>query len=451
VSIPLWLLIMESINWRMPRRLKSSTNALFNKASGFGIPVFVNSIRKQFATSHHRSQPSSSDRLWPLLALNFFMADMQSGIGPFLGVFLLGRGWDSGLIGTAMTFGNVAGMLITIPIGGLIDTTNFKRAWVIVPGICVVAASALILLSQEFWVVAGSQIATAIAGAAIVPAVTGITLGIVKQRGFNRQIGRNQAFNHAGNVVGAALSGYLGWTLGYTAVFGLAAVFGIISIICVLMIPAKTIDNRAARGTSEDDPDSQPNAWHVLLTHRPLLVLSLALAVFHLGNASIVALYGFAAVTDGADGPSFVATTVVVAQAVMVIASIVAMRVAEKRGYWPILLMSFAALPLRGLLAYFFVGWWGLIPVQILDGVGAGLQSVAVPGVVARSLNGTGRINLGQGAVLTIQGMGASLSPIVGGWIAQIAGYGPAFLLLGSFGLVSVGLWIAFAPALKHY
>jgi hypothetical protein len=78
------------------------------------------------------------------------MADMQSGIGPFLGVFLLGRGWDSGLIGTAMTFGNVAGMLITILIGGLIDTTNFKRAWVILPGICVVAGSALIFLSQNF-------------------------------------------------------------------------------------------------------------------------------------------------------------------------------------------------------------------------------------------------------------------------------------------------------------
>jgi hypothetical protein len=90
LSIPLWLLIMGSINWRMPRRLKSSANALFNKASGFGIAVFVNSIRKQFATSH-RSQTSSSHRLWPLLALNFFMADMQSSIGPFLGVFLLSR------------------------------------------------------------------------------------------------------------------------------------------------------------------------------------------------------------------------------------------------------------------------------------------------------------------------------------------------------------------------
>jgi hypothetical protein len=82
-----------------------------------------------------------SVRLWPLLALNFFMADMQSGIGPFIGVFLQAHGWASGLIGTAMTLGNVAGMLITTPIGGFIDATNYKRAWVIVPGIAVVLAS----------------------------------------------------------------------------------------------------------------------------------------------------------------------------------------------------------------------------------------------------------------------------------------------------------------------
>ncbi len=428
------------------------SNRLLIMESRFFPDLAINSIGKWFAKSRTRSRTSSSRELWSLLALNFFMADMQSGIGPFLGVFLLGRGWDSGLIGTAMTIGSVAGMLITIPIGGLIDTTNFKRAWVIVPGICVVGASAIILLSQHFWVVAGSQVATAIAGAAIVPAVTGITLGIVRQRGFNRQIGKNQAFNHAGNVVGAALSGYLGWTFGYTAVFGLAAAFGIVSIVCVLMIPPKSIDNRAARGTSEDDPDSQPNASYVLLTHKPLLVLSLALAAFHLGNAAILPLYGLAAVaTNGADGPSFVAATVVIAQAVMVIVSIVAMRVAEKRGYWPILLVSFAALPFRGVLAYFFVGWLGVIPVQILDGVGAGLQSVAVPGLVARALNGTGRINLGQGAVLTVQGLGASLSPLLGGWIAQTAGYNAAFLLLGSFGLVSVGLWIAYARLMKNY
>src|SRR5262245_37684178 len=165
------------------------------------------------------SRPKSPARLWPLLALNFFMADMQSGIGPFVGVFLLERGWTSGLIGTALTIGNVAGMLITTPIGGCIDVTNYKRAWVVIPGIAVVVSSAIILLWQNFWAVAASQIATAVAGAAIVPAVTGITLGLVKQRGFNRQIGRNQAFNHAGNMVGAAASGYLGWQYGYLAVF----------------------------------------------------------------------------------------------------------------------------------------------------------------------------------------------------------------------------------------
>jgi MFS family permease len=444
---------MESKNWTLPG-FKSRTPPGKTSARGTSrlIVDSITATKKRVAAFGHRSQKSSSYHLWPLLALNFFMADMQSGIGPFVGVFLLERGWNSGLIGTAMTFGSVAGVLITIPIGGLIDTTDFKRAWVIIPGIFVVAASALILLSQDFWIVAGSQIASAIAGAAIVPAVTGITLGVVKQRGFNRQIGKNQAFNHLGNVIGAALSGYLGWTFGYTAVFGLAAAFGIVSVICVLMIPADAIDNRAARGTKEDDPASQPNAWHVLLTHRPLLVLSVALAVFHLGNASIVPLYGLAAVADNkANGPSFVATTVVIAQATMVLASIVAMRVAEKKGYWGILLVSFAALPVRGLFAYFLVGWWGVIPVQILDGLGTGLQSVSVPGVVARSLNGTGRINLGQGAVLTIQGIGASLSPILGGWIAQTAGYGPTFLTLGSFGLVSVGLWISFAKLLKHY
>ncbi len=147
------------------------------------------------------------------------MADMQAGIGPFLGVFLLAHGWESGLIGSVMTIGGVAGMVMTAPAGALVDATRHKRAYVIIPGIFTVAASTIILLSQSFWLVAASQVATAIAGAAIGPAVNGITLGIVRQAGFNRQNGRNQAFNHAGNIVGAGLSGLLGWKFGMTAVF----------------------------------------------------------------------------------------------------------------------------------------------------------------------------------------------------------------------------------------
>ncbi len=92
---------------------------------------------------------------------------------------------------------------------------------------------------------------------------------------------------------------------------------------------------------------------------------------------------------------------------------------------------------------------WGVYPVQILDGIGAGLQSVAVPGLVARILNGTGRVNVGQGAVMTVQGLGASLSPAIGGWIAQEIGYSAMFLILGSFALGSIALWLGFASLLK--
>jgi MFS family permease len=115
-----------------------------------------------------------------------------------------------------------------------------------------------------------------------------------------------------------------------------------------------------------------------------------------------------------------------------------------------VLLVSFAALPVRGLIAAFFIRYWGVFPVQLLDGVGAGLQSVAVPALVARILYGTGRVNVGQGAVMTVQGVGASLSPAIGGWLAQWQGYGPAFLMLGAFALGSLLIWTSFASIVKQ-
>ena len=389
--------------------------------------------------------------LWPLESLNFFMADMQAGIGPFLGVFLLAHGWQSGLIGSVMTIGGVAGMLMTVPAGALVDATRRKRLYVIIPGVCTVLASTLILTSQEFWLVAASQVATAIAGAAIGPAVAGITLGMVRQRGFNRQNGRNQAFNHAGNMVGAGLSGYLGWSFGFTAVFWLAAAFGVLAIASVLMIPADAIDDDAARGLAKGGTDDgKASGFTVLLRSKPLLILAAALACFHLGNGAMLPLYGLAVVAAKAGDPSaFVATTIVVAQAVMIVVSLIAMRVAESRGVWLVLLVSFLALPVRGLLAAHMIDAWGVYPVQALDGIGAGLQSVAVPALVARILDGTGRVNVGQGAVMTVQGLGASLSPAIGGWLAQGLGYPTAFTILGSFALVSIALWVGFAGVVK--
>ena len=396
--------------------------------------------------------PIAADKraIWPLQSLNFFMADLQAGIGPFLGIFLLAHGWQSGLIGSVMTIGGVAGMIMTIPAGALIDATKRKRFYVVISAIFTILASGIVLFTQEFWLVSISQVATAIAGSAIGPAIIGITLGIVKQKGFNRQNGHNQAFNHAGNVVGSALSGYLGYKYGITAIFVLAAFFGLLSIISVLLIPAKSIDDNAARGMKEGGSDEKASGFKVLFQCKSLLVLAGALAFFHLGNGAMLPLYGLAAAAKSQENASmFVAMTIIIAQLVMIGTSLVAMKMADKSGYWVVLLISFISLPIRGLFAAYLHSHIGIYPVQILDGIGAGLQSVAVPGLVAHILNGTGRVNIGQGAVMTVQGLGASLSPAIGGWIAQGIGFSTTFMILGAFALGSIVLWIVFAKTIK--
>ena len=281
-----------------------------------------------------------------------------------------------------------------------------------------------------------------------------MTLGVVRQKGFNAQNGRNQAWNHAGNMVGAGLSGFLGWKFGMAAIFFLAAAFGVLAIISVLSIPERAIDHRAARGLEDEDGDDQEGGqaegFKALFSNKPMLILAGALACFHLGNGAMLPLYGMAVVGAGKGNPAvFTALTVVVAQGVMIVTALLAMRMAAGRGYWLVMLVSFIALPVRGLLAGSFIESWGVWPVQALDGIGAGLQSVAVPGLVACLLNGTGRVNVGQGAVMTIQGVGASLSPAIGGWLAQELGYHIAFYILGGFAVASLGLWIGFAGTLR--
>jgi len=384
-------------------------------------------------------------------SLKFFMADVQAGIGPFLGVFLQGRGWGTGAIGSVMTIGGIAGMLATAPAGALVDATRSKRGLVVIGSIFTVLASALLWVSPSYGVVAASQIATAVAGAALGPALAGITLGMVRQAGFDRQFGRNQVANHAGNVIGASLSGFLGWKFGFGAVFFLAGLFAVLAIVSVLLIPRKSINDRYARGLeSDNDGEEHVSGLRVLFSNRPLLILAGALAFFHLGNAAMLPLYGLAVVAAHQSNPAiFTAKTIVVAQLVMVLTSMLAIRLMRMRGHWWVILITFLALPLRGLIAALVIKSWGVWPVQALDGIGAGLQSVAVPALVARLLKGSGHVNVGQGAVMTVQGLGAALSPALGGFIAELLGYRTAFLLLGAIALGSLTLWLGFARLLK--
>ncbi|GGD77940.1 MFS transporter [Caballeronia grimmiae] len=393
---------------------------------------------------------------YALEGLNFFMADVQAGIGPFLGVFLQAHGWHPGAIGTVMTLGGIAGMIATSPAGALVDATHHKRGIIVIAGVMTTLAPLVLWVSHSYWMVAASQIFTAVTGAALGPAVAGVTLGIVREQGFDRQFGRNQVANHAGNVVGAALSGWLGWRYGFGAVFVLVGVFGCLTVISTLLIRRDAIDHDSARGLggpASGKPErehEQASGFRVLLTCQPLMLLAASLALFHLGNAAMLPLYGLAVVAAHQGDPSaFTAQTIVVAQLVMVVAACVANRLIGRIGYWGVILITFLALPLRGLLAAMFITAWGVWPVQALDGIGAGLQSVAVPALVVRLLQGTGRVNVGQGVVMTVQGAGAALSPALGGVLAQHFGYASAFLVLGAVSTGSLALWLLFGTALK--
>jgi MFS family permease len=384
--------------------------------------------------------------LLALCALNFFMADVRDGLGPFLGVFLQEKDWSPSEIGLVMTIGGLAGMIATTPAGAFVDKTKAKRAIMVVAAFAVIIASFVILFVPTFLVTAAAQAVSGIAGAAIPAAIAGITLGLVRQKGYAHQLGRNEAFNHAGNMTAAVLAGVFGYLFGLSAVFVVMGAMAAASIAATAAIDPREIDHRAARGLS-DEEGKPGSGFSVLVTSMPLLVLGLTMLIFHLGNGAMLPLLGQALVARGAGDPSaFTSATVVIAQLTMIVTALLAAKLAEQRGYWIVFLIALLALPIRGGVAALVTGPIGLGPVQVLDGIGAGMLGVAVPGLVARILAGTGHVNAGLGAVMTLQGIGAALSTTVGGVVAERFGYATAFLVLGGIAVAALLLWLVTRP-----
>jgi MFS family permease len=387
-----------------------------------------------------------------LSGLNFFLADVRDGLGPFLGVFLMTQGWQADDIGYVMTAGGIAAMLATMPLGLLVDISRHKRL-LLAGGIVLLLIGNLALWYDPSPAVTGaSQIATGVVGALIGPAIMGLTLGLVGQAGLARQLGTNEAWNHAGNVAAAALAGLAGYRWGLPAVFVVMAAMGCGALICLRGIRPEDIDDAAARGR---DPRPGPHGEAAPMTLRALAaspalrLLGVVMLLFHLGNAAMLPLLGQAAVARGdADPSAFTALTIIVAQLVMIPVALFAGRHAAGHGYGRLLLAAMLALPLRGLVAACWPSAWALIPVQVLDGIGAGLLGVALPGLVARILRGSGYVNAGLGAVMTLQGIGAAISPAFAGLIALHLGYEAAFLALGAVAVLGLGLCILLRRAI---
>lgn len=387
---------------------------------------------------------AKDSRRW-LPGLNFFLADVRDGLGPFLGVFLMGLGWPADDIGYLMAAAGFAGMLATTPMGAWVDASRRKRALLAGGTIALIAGNLALWAAPSATVVAATQIVTAIVGALFGPALMGLTLGIVGPKDLPRQLGLNEAWNHAGNVAAAALAGLASYRWGLSSIFVLMSLMACASLLCLRQVKPQHIDHDVARGLDTADAGAgargppAPSPWQVASRSRELRLLAVTMMLFHLGNAAMLPLFGQAVATRGqADPGAFTALTIVIAQLVMIPAALLAGRYATRHGYWPLLTTALLALPLRGLIAGCWATPWALLPVQFLDGVAAGLLGVALPGLVATTLRGSGHVNAGLGAVMTIQGIGAAASPALAGWIAQRHGYGAAFLALSLVALLAL-------------
>src|SRR5437588_7655069 len=107
--------------------------------------------------------------------LNFFLADVRGGLGPYVGVFLLTQhSWNQAEIGLLATVAGLVGFVVQTPLGAFIDGARRKRG-VIVAGVGALAASALATAAApSFPIVLTAQVTMAVAGAALGPAVAAI-------------------------------------------------------------------------------------------------------------------------------------------------------------------------------------------------------------------------------------------------------------------------------------
>jgi len=401
------------------------------------------------STDGKDASPARGMHAISLDALNFLLADVRGALGPYLNVFLVTQQhWSLSEVGVVTTIGGYLGLALQTPAGALIDATRAKRGFV-VAALAILAVGAIIIgVWPSFWPVLVANSLIAVVGDIFGPAVAALTLGLVARKALARRMGRNSAFDHAGNVVIAALAGVVGWAYSQHAVFFLAPVFAVLSALAVLSIPAAAIDQNRARGLdNRADERKGPSGWAALLECRPLLTFAGCALLFHFGNAPLLPLVGQKlAASHPTVATAMMSTCIIAAQLIMLpIALLVGSR-ADTWGRKPIFLVGFAILPIRAFLYTLSDNSVWLVAVQLLDGVGAGIYGALTPLVLADLMRGTGRYNLAQGAIATMQGIGASTSGLVAGEIVDHFGYSAAFIALAVVAAIALTVFASLMP-----
>ncbi len=373
--------------------------------------------------------------------LNFFVADVQTGLGPFLAAYLAAGGWNPSKVGFALTVGGLVTVALQTPAGAMIDAARNKRLLVAVNLIVLAIGAVLLMGGLKTTTVFTAQFLIGTSAAFLAPSIAAITLGLVGSQKFDSQFGRNQGFNSAGNVTSALLIALVSYKFGYHAIFVTAALFTIPSLACLFSIDGNQIDYARARGSSFDGKDSKTEGIHELLRDHDLLFFLSAVFLFHLSNAAMLPQLG-EMLSRGKlqDAAPLMSACIIVTQLVIACSAAWVGKRALEKGRKQLLVIGFGVLPIRGILYTLTHATGALIGIQLLDGIANSIFVIVSILVIKDLTEGTGRFNLASGALATMVGMGAALSNAMGGLLIQHFSYNVSFLGLAAIGFVAVSL-----------
>src|SRR3984957_7548792 len=370
-------------------------------------------------------------RLVALDWINFLLADVRGGLGAYVNVYLLTSAhWSQGTIGGVLTVSGLTGIMLHPLLGAWIDKMRGKRAVLIAGTVILSLCGLTVVWAPIIPVVLAADIIMAVLGGVFAPVVAAITVGLVGRDALPARLGRNAIFDRGGNVFMAVVMGIFGTIFSQGTPFFLLPVFAALTIVAVMAIPARAIDHERARGLAVVDAGAlrRPQSWRVLLRSRPLVVFAAAAAIFGFANGPLLQLVAqkLALAHPGYETGTTSAAIVITQLATIPMALLVTR--ANALGRKPLLIIAFAAVPLRGLLCALSDDPAWLLGVQLLDGMGAGMYDALLPLLLADMMRGTGRYSLARGVIGTIQGIGGSTGLGASGFIVAAFGYTGPFL-----------------------
>lgn len=362
----------------------------------------------------------------------FFVADVQTGFGPFVAVYLTAQKWTQVDIGLILTVGGLISLFGQVPGGAILDAVRSPRLAAAIAVILIGVSALMLAIWPVFAVVLVSRILQASASCVLGPAIASLSLGLVERREIGERLGRNAAFASVGTGLAAAGMGAVGYFLSNQAVFYVTAGFIAPALFALMQINKSEVDPVRAHGGAHAHPLNLFTGLIELLRNRALLIFAACVLLFHLANAAVLPLVAsMLTLRSSHSATALIAVAMVVPQFLVALLSPTVGRKAQQWGRRPLLVIGFSALIARAMLFAYVTSPTLVVVVQLLDGISAAVLGVLVPLSIADLTRDSGRFNLTQGAVGCAMGIGASISTTLAGYLTDRFNSHTTFLCLG--------------------